>query len=320
MPGIREVTVMKINPINDMSTAYREIRPVENREAEINVQKAGVQSPAQEAQKKADEKKLIDDGRETIGVSNDGDTARASREGLENVNEGIVLKKTADKVPATAVQAGKEQTANPSGIKTDEARDRIEADDTEKTSENVGSLLSYSKNELERLYLQGEINSNQLDKELERREEVRGEKTEAYQKVIADEKDEKKTNDKVAADMEDDREYGVQQVTSRDRNVGRADREASDRRVESEKQDRQAERTKEADSKDEAEAAEENRKRIITEEMALDDDFEREMGVLSGAERQDKITSDALDTAVENGRLKVMEQILGVDPATASMV
>ena len=54
--------------------------------------------------------------------------------------------------------------------------------------------------------------------------------------------------------------------------------------------------------------------------MALDDDFEREMGVLSGAERQDKIVSDALDTAVENGRLKVMEQILGVDPATASMV
>jgi hypothetical protein len=44
------------------------------------------------------------------------------------------------------------------------------------------------------------------------------------------------------------------------------------------------------------------------------------MSVLSGAERQDKITSDALDTAVENGRLKIMEQVLGVDPATASNV
>ena len=311
---------MKINPINEMSTTYMEIRPVENKELEINVQKTGVPSPVQEAQKKSDEKKLIDDGREMIGVSNDGDTARASREGLENANEGIVLKKTADKVPAPAVQAVKEQTANPSGIKTDASQNEVEDDDTGKAAKNVGSLLSYSKNELERLYLQGEINSNQLDKELERREEVRGEKTEAYQKVIADEMDEKKTNDKAAADMEDDREYGVQQVTSRDRNVVRADREASDRRVENERQDRQAERTKESDNKEEAEAAEENRKRIITEEMALDDDFEREMGVLSGAERQDKITSDALDTAVENGRLKVMEQILGVDPATASMV
>ena len=311
---------MKINPINEMSASYREIRPVETKDLEINVQKTGVPSPVQEAQKKADEKKLIDDGRETIGISNDGDTARASREGLENINEGIVLKKTAENIPLSAVQTGKEQSGNPSDIRTGDEQNRIESDEAGKAAKNVGSLLSYSQNELERLYLQGEINSNQLDKELERREEVRGEKTEAYQKVIEDEMDEKKTNDKVASDMEEDREYGVQQVTSRDRNVNKADHEASDRRVETEKQNRQADRTKDADNKEETEAAEENRKRIITEEMALDDDFEREMGVLSGAERQDKIVSDALDTAVENGRLKVMEQILGVDPATASMV
>ena len=132
--------------------------------------------------------------------------------------------------------------------------------------------------------------------------------------------EEKKTNDQVAAYMEDKREYGVKQVTARDENVNKADTEASDRRFEAIRQDRQTERAKEADNKDEAEAAEENRKRIITEEMALDEDFEKEMGVLTGAERQDKIVSDALDTAVENGRLKVMEQILGVDPATASNV
>ena len=332
---------MKINPINDMTTAYREMKPVETREIEINVQKPGAPSPAQEALKtKADEKRITDDGRETIGVSNDGDIAKASREGLENVSEGIVLKKStenvsvekvssdklsAEKLPAErmpAVNAGTVKGTEESApvLKTDETQKKSDADEAEEASKNVGSLLSYSKSELQRLYLQGEINSNQLDKELERREEVRGEKTEAYQKVIADEMEEKKTNDQIAADMEDKREYGVQQVTTRDENVVKADRAASDQRVEAEKQDRQAERTREADTKDEAEAAAENRKRIITEEMALDEDFQKEMNVLSGAERQDKITSDALDTAVEYGRLKIMEQVLGVDPATASNV
>ena len=308
---------MKVGAINEMTAAYRELKPIDSKELELNAQKAGAVSPAQEALKTQTDKKIIDDGRETIGVSNDGDIARASREGLENISEGIVLKKSPDKAVTPEQQAA--AANNPASGAADEAQ-KGEDEDAAGSSGNVGSLISYSKSELQRLYLQGEINSNQLDKELERREEVRGEKTEAYQKVIADEMEEKKEGDKVATEMEDKREYGVQQVTARDENVNRADREASDRRMEALRQERQADRTKEADSKDEAEAAEENRKRIITEEMALDEDFGREMSVLSGAERQDKITSDALDTAVENDRLKIMEQVLGVDPATASNV
>ena len=62
----------------------------------------------------------------------------------------------------------------------------------------------------------------------------------------------------------------------------------------------------------------ENRKRIITEEMGLDNEFIEKMEVLAGAEENDRITSEALDTAVENGRLKIMQEVLGVDPATAS--
>ena len=320
---------MKVGTINEMTPAYRELKPIDTKELELNVQKAGAVSPAKEALKTQTEKKIIDDGRETIGVSNDGDIARASKEALENASEGIVLKKSPEKAVTTEKAAEPEKAVtpemqaaavpadNPADRTVNETQNRVNEENAE-ASKSVGSLLSYSKNELERLYLQGEINSNQLDKELERREEVRGEKTEAYQKVIEDEIEE--TNDQVATYMEDKREYGVEQVTARDDKVEKADKEASDRRMEAIKQERQADRAKEADSKDEAEAAEENRKRIITEEMALDENFDKEMSVLSGAETQDKITSDALDTAVENGRLKIMEQILGVDPATASNV
>ena len=119
---------MKINPVNEMAVTYREIKPTERKELEINVQKAGAPSPAQEALKaKADEKRIIDDGRETIGVSNDGDTAKASREGLENVSEGIVLKKSTDK--AVASEPGNKAAA---GDDRDEAKE---------ASKNVGSLL-----------------------------------------------------------------------------------------------------------------------------------------------------------------------------------
>ena len=44
------------------------------------------------------------------------------------------------------------------------------------------------------------------------------------------------------------------------------------------------------------------------------------MTVLAGAERNDELVSEALDTAVENDRLKLMEQVLNVDPAMASNV
>lgn len=190
---------------------------------------------------------------------------------------------------------------------------------TQKAKEE-GSLLGYSRDELKRLYLQGEIDSNRLEKEIERRDEVRGEKDDIARAVREDEKEEKQINNETAVAMEDKREYGVAQVTERDDKVKEAQDAASDKRNEASKLETNNERAKEADDKAASDEAAENRKRIITEEMALDDEFSKEMSVYSGAVSENERTSEALDVAVENGRLKIMEQVLGVDPATASNV
>lgn len=294
---------MKISPINEMMPAYRDIKPVDNRETEIKIERAGaaVEPKIQEPVKdQPAEKVKINDGRETIGVSKDGDVARASKEAMENINEGLVMRKPAEVRPEDTNKA--------------ENTDKVTGTDTGK----VSSLIAYSKDELERLYLQGKINSNQLDKELERREEIRGEKTDARMAEIKDEKDEKDTNEDVARTMEDRREYGVKEVTKRDSDVVNTDKEISDKRVNEANVQKAEERDEKADNPTVTNEADESRKRIITEEMGLDNEFIEKMEVLAGAERNDEIVSEALDTAVENGRLKVMQEVLGVDPATAS--
>ncbi len=296
---------MKISPINEMMPAYREIKPVDNREIEIQIEKVGagaepkvqdlpMEQPAQRPE--------INDGRETIGISKDGDQARASREAMESISEGLVMRKPAEVRPEDAE-------------KTDRAGNEDKAD-----SGKVSSLLSYSKDELERLYLQGEINSNQLDKELERREEVRGEKNDARMAEINDEKEEKNTNEEIARTMEDRREYGVNEVTKRDSEVVNTNKEISDKRANEAAVQREEDRDEANENPTVTNEADENRKRIITEEMGLDNEFIEKMEVLAGAEENDRITSEALDTAVENGRLKIMQEVLGVDPATASEV
>jgi hypothetical protein len=293
---------MKISPINEMMPAYRDIKPVDNREIEIKIEKAGAAEPkVQEfAKDQPAEKQKINDGRETIGVSKDGDVAKASKEALNNINEGLVMRKPAEVRPEDTNKA--------------ENADKVSGADNGK----VSSLIAYSKDELERLYLQGKINSNQLDKELERRDEIRGEKTDARMAEIKDEKDEKNTNEEVARTMEDRRENGVKEVTKRDSDVVKTDKEISDKRVNEANVQKAEERDEKAENPAVTNEADESRKRIITEEMGLDNEFIEKMEVLAGAERNDEIVSEALDTAVENGRLKVMQEVLGVDPATAS--
>ena len=294
---------MKISPINEMMPAYRDIKPVDNREIEIKIEKAGAGAEPKASEIPKDQpaaKPEINDGRETIGVSRDGDQARASREAMESISEGLVMRKSAEVRPE---DAGKEE-------RTD--------NEDKADSGKVSSLLSYSKDELERLYLQGEINSNQLDKELERREEVRGEKNDARMAEINDEEDEKKTNEEVARTMEDRREYGVNEVTKRDNEVVSTNKEISDKRANEAAVQKEEDRDEANENPTVTNDADENRKRIITEEMGLDNEFIEKMEVLAGAEENDRITSEALDTAVENGRLKIMQEVLGVDPATAS--
>ncbi len=294
---------MKISPINEMMPAYRDIKPVDNREIEIKIEKAGagaeprVQDPAKD---QPAGKPGINDGRETIGVSRDGDVAKASKEAIENINEGLVMRKPADIRPEDNNKA--------------ENADKVTGVDNGK----VSSLIAYSKDELERLYLQGKINSNQLDKELERREEIRGEKTDARMSEIRDEKEEKNTNEEVVRVADEKREQGVKEVVSRDSNVVKADKEISDKRYAEAEVKKNEERNEVREDNTVKNDADESRKRIITEEMGLDNKFIEKMEALAGAETNDRITSEALDTAVENGRLKIMQEVLGVDPATAS--
>ncbi len=295
---------MKINPISEMTIpAYKEIKPVDNKELEKAALKVETQAPAikepykpEPAEKKAD----VDDGRETIAISNDGDVAKASKAALENISEGLVFKKTPEPEKAA-------ETNDTAKSVTDAAKD--------------GSLIAYSKDELERLYLQGDINSNQLDKELERREEIRGEKKDAADAIKQDEQDEKDTNNEIAKAMEDNRENGVRQVTEQNEEVIKSQKEAAEKQADAVQEKRQDERADAAEKESAVSAADnENRKQIITEEMDRDDRFVQEMTVLSGAERDAEIKSEAFETAVENDRLKLMEQVFNVDPAVASNV
>ncbi len=340
---------MKVNPMEDMTQAYRDLSPVSNRNLEKNIEKVStvqVNEPKENPAQKAKEAAEINDGREVIGVSRDGDIAKASRDSIESFNEGIVLKKTqdAEQDKSTSVndataegsrasEDGREaapvnntevQGNDPAMQKNNAAAQEndVKAQDNagEQKAKEEGSLLGYSRDELRRLYLQGEIDSNRLEKEIERRDEVRGEKDDAARSVLEDEKEEKQINNETAVAMEDKREYGVAQVTARDDKVKEAQDAASDKRNEASKLETSNERAKEADDKAATDEAAENRKRIITEEMALDDEFSKEMSVYSGAMSENERTSEALDVAVENDRLKIMEQVLGVDPATASNV
>ncbi len=293
---------MKINPISEMTIpAYKEIKPVDNKELEKAALKVETQAPAikepykpEPAEKKAD----VDDGRETIAISNDGDVAKASKAALENISEGLVFKKT------------------PEPEKAAETNDAVKSTDASKES-----LIAYSKDELERLYLQGDINRNQLDKELERREEIRGEKKDAADAIKQDEQDEKDTNNEIAKAMEDNRENGVRQVTAQNEEVIKSQKEAAEKQADAVQEKRQDERADAAEKESAVSAADnESRKQIITEEMDRDDRFVQEMTVLSGAERDTEIRSEAFETAVENDRLKLMEQVFNVDPAVASNV
>lgn len=327
---------MKVGAINEMTPAYREINPVDNKNIERTSEKIGALqvSEAKEPVKpeQVEKKPEINDGRETIGVSRDGDIAKASKEGLENISEGLVLRKTPEAanrvepprddrtevdnnaITEKAVNAGQKAADDTAANKTDKA-----AEETASSANKANSLLGYSKSELERLYLQGDISSNQLNKELERRDEIRGEKKEAAQKLNEDEKKENKTNEEIAGAREENRESGVRQAAAQQAEVTNADKAAGDKQVQNVQEQRQAERTQE-NTQSAEESSDETRKQIITEEMVNDEQFTERMSVLAGAERNDEIVSEALDTAVENDRLKMMEQILNVDPAMASNV
>ncbi|MCR5421742.1 MAG: hypothetical protein K6E98_12155 [Lachnospiraceae bacterium] len=299
---------MKISPLNEAVSAYKEVKPLDKKDIELNSEKlsgvneVNITTIKEPGKAEALDNKIREEGREIIGISDDGDTARASKESLENIEEGMVFKKSAV-----------------SSLDGADNKEKINVRETEEDGSKEESLLGYSERELQRLYLQGDIDSEQLDKELERREEIQGEKDEARIEENKKEQEENKVNDAVVKEAEDKREYGAEKVIRQNEEVKEAGKEASEKRF--------VEAVKEEDSEVSSEnengnqgSVTQNEKRIITEDMALDDEFVQRMNVLEGAMRENRINSEALNEAAENGRLKIMEQVMGVDPATASNI
>ena len=169
---------MKVGAINGMEPVYRDLNPVDSRNIEKTAEKAAalqvneVKEPVRPEQT-GKAKPEVNDGRETIGVSKDGDVAKASREAIENMNEGLVLRKSSELTAASDVQRDDRQAVQNASQAKDNAAAEKASEQKNTETNKADSLLGYSKSELERMYLQGEINSNQLNKELERREEIR---------------------------------------------------------------------------------------------------------------------------------------------------
>ncbi len=110
-----------------------------------------------------------------ISESDDGDTVRASKESIAALNDGMVIAKGNDE--------------------SSEAQDAVK-------EENIMNLTGYSSSQIETLYRQGKITSQERNKELDRREELKeitgqiDAKEEAESKEVEKETETKKvTND-----------------------------------------------------------------------------------------------------------------------------
>lgn len=100
-----------------------------------------------------------DEDAELIGISADGDTAKASAEAISNLKEGFVFNKTENKA-----------------VNTDES-----------SEDNIGSLNGFSSNQLETMYRQGRISRHDYDMEIDRRDRITEKdsvKTEADKKAV----------------------------------------------------------------------------------------------------------------------------------------
>ncbi len=151
---------------------------------------------------------------QTIGISKDGDTAKASGASLNALDDGIVMLKS-DVNAKDVEEVVEESDTN----KTEEIKARLDAaeEHREQVKENLAkaqesikeageeysgsdqaavNLTGYSAQELEKMYRNGEISRNDYDNELSRREsleEINGtdpgslkESVQQFEKVMSD--------------------------------------------------------------------------------------------------------------------------------------
>ncbi len=150
------------------------------------------------AEEEAREKRVYEDTAHpdedsvVLGRNMDGDTSRASRTGLENLKEGIVIKKD----PAQEAAAQKEAK-----------------DEEEKSSEKVSSMLGFTDTQVEELYYQGKISKNDYQTEIDRRDRIdkeaglKEEEKEDDEKnpvIEASKEEEKKVSEEKAAKAKDE--------------------------------------------------------------------------------------------------------------------
>ena len=129
-------------------------------DAEIRTEQRTDRNTGQEMETKtktsdeeAREKRLLEDTAHPdkdsvlVGRNADGDTTKASRIGLENLKDGIVIRK---------------DTSEQAALKKEE----------EKAQEKVGSMMGFTDTQVEELYYQGRISRNDYETELKRRERI----------------------------------------------------------------------------------------------------------------------------------------------------
>ena len=234
-----------------------------------------METKAKTSDEEAREKRLLEDTAHPdidsvlVGRNADGDTTKASRIGLENLKDGIVIRKD----PA-------QETAS---LKKEE----------EKAQEKVGSMMVFTDTQVEELYYQGRISRNDYETELKRRERLDEEAG-----VKTEEKEDDKKNPVIEASKEEEKKEA---------------KKASEEKATQAKQTAVAPKDSmgnkdEGDKK--AAGIDENRKKLISDEIEKDNAFAKEMGQINQRQQDFSLRADAITDGMANDRTDMVIDVL----------
>ncbi|MBQ0042891.1 MAG: hypothetical protein KBS85_06190 [Lachnospiraceae bacterium] len=203
-------------------------------------------------------------------VSAHGDTFSASSYGIKQFQDGVVFAKPA-------------------------------SDENEYTSDKYENLTEFSADQLESMYLKGDISIIDYDEEIDKRAEAEILSNEgAVNKASADDEEETDPIKKELAKIKEERTAG-------------ADDEQETNPIKKELAKIKEERTAGSDKLDELrkqqESASEKRKALIEEEISSDKTFANKMGKVEGASRENAIRTEGLNGAFENGRMDLIGDV-----------
>jgi len=266
------------------------------REAELEVKKQ------QEEEQEREQRGVQDLGHPdpesmTVARSIDGDTTSASRIGIENAREGIVMKKSEDAQRPQAVGRTEQDIAIGTG-KAEADRDRVRAQvdakadakaDAKEERENKPSkpMTGYTDTQIEQMLDQGRISRQDYDQEMDRRERI------AEESGMAEAAEEKEN-----PVIKEAKEASAEKVQN----------EIGSKKEESKAQETKAS-LKEAE-KTEEENAGENRKQLITEEMENDKEFASRMSEINTMQQDFSLKADGIANAIANDREELFQNVM----------